>query len=84
MSWWVTFEDRAPACVGVSESKEAALELASEHGTVTEMYPLPYPARPRLDTELDGWNKGQSPSFCYRPGTCKGRSACPRNPSCTS
>ena len=44
---------------------------------------LPYPASPVI------WKfkhpvSGETPNFCHSPEKCKGRTACPNNPSCTS
>lgn len=80
MNWWITFADRAPACVyGGTEDK--ARELAARSGTVETVTTLPYPARPRLD-DREGWGDGQCPSFCHTPHDCAGRTSCPRRPSC--
>jgi len=81
-NWWITFTDRGPACAGCV-TREEAEALASEAGNWTGMEKLPYPANPRLD-DNNGWGEGQTPSFCHRPDSCKGRGSCPRNPSCTS
>lgn len=51
---------------------------ASKFGTVRDFDRLPYPSDPRLDV------RSECPSFCYRPERCKGRTACPHGPSCTS
>jgi hypothetical protein len=43
---------------------------------------LPYPANPII-WQLDHPVAGKTPAFCYRANQCKGRKACPQNPSCT-
>jgi hypothetical protein len=78
--WWITFKDRAPACVGMATYDEA-IKIAKEHGEVTSCNVLPYPASPRLD-DKEGWGPGQHPSFCHDPEFCKGRTACPKSRAC--
>lgn len=79
--WWIEFEGRSPACAGMQTRTEAEA-LGNRVGKVKEMHPLPYPANPRLDTETNGWGKGQHPSFCHAPEKCKGRFSCPQARAC--
>jgi len=80
VSWWITFADRAAACVyGGTEAQ--ARELAAKSGTVETVTTLPYPARPRLD-DREGWGDDQCPSFCYTPTECAGRTFCQKRRSC--
>lgn len=39
---------------------------------------LPYPAQPVLNST------GGTPEFCWEPDNCKGRTSCPKHPSCVS
>lgn len=71
MSYWVTFEDRTPACVLDDSS-------APKFGKVRSIDPLPYPADPVLDDR-----PGRVPSFCYTPEKCKGHSSCQKNWACS-
>lgn len=51
---------------------------------------LPYPAAPRwnfyehqfVNAKGERTSKERCPSFCYDPEGCKGRTSCPKNPSC--
>ena len=81
-AYWVESENNA-GCVEAMNTEEArklgAEALKSE---IIECSSLPYPAQPRLVTHThESW--GVTPSFCYRPHQCKGRSSCPQNYSCT-
>ncbi len=85
MFFWVRFEDRASGTIegdggslGLEAATTDARERAGEFGTVHALDVLPYPSEPRLDV------RSECPSFCYRPNQCKGRTACPTAPSCTS
>lgn len=90
-AYWLTFTDGSKGCCE-GESEYDAKRIA-EHLTgktvaggkyqdiVAEK--LPYPAKPVI-WQLDHPIHGKCPEFCYKPEECKGRGACPRNPSCTS
>jgi len=84
-AYWVTMENGATGCA-YAESEAAARALAEKRAggktTVKKVETLPYPASPRLDA-LDGWGKGQHPSFCYDPKSCAGRSSCPKSYACS-
>lgn len=81
-AFWMKFADRTSACAWVSTEQEAR-DLAATNGKeVVSLTTLPYPTNPRLDKN-EGWGKHQIPSFCYRPESCKGKTACPQRPSCT-
>lgn len=43
---------------------------------------LPYPATPVI-WQLDHPVNGKCPPFCHDPHRCKGKTACPKNYSCT-
>lgn len=78
-AFWVTFTSGQGVCVE-AESKGQARRLVENEvpRVVRSIEQLPYPATPRVGLKTD------CPAFCYTPNTCKGRSACPRRPSCTS
>jgi hypothetical protein len=82
--FWVS-GGRQGGCVE-AEDEEHAIEIARQAGCKGELVAkrLPYPAGPRLGTPH--WNEdcGETPSFCYRPTQCQGRTSCPTRPSCTS
>ena len=80
-AYWVTFEDRDPACVIVEPGgdEERALFLAGE---ATENVPLsakrlPYPSRNQIGPYRDeGW--------CHSPSKCAGHSSCPNRYACSN
>ena len=85
--YWVTFKNRVEfdghkfiyGCIEAT-SEESAIQIANDKFPgceVKECRILPYPALPILHKTMD------TPAFCWRPETCQGRTACPRNPSCT-
>jgi hypothetical protein len=74
-TYWVRFSDRSDACVD-ADTKDAAIVIAAEHGAVTGVVVLPYPAEPRLTT-------GPCPPFCYSPAVCAGRTSCPKDYVCS-
>lgn len=81
-AYWVESENNA-GCVEAMNTEEAR-KLGAEalKAEIIECSRLPYPAQPRLVTHThESW--GVTPSFCYRPHQCKGRSSCPQNYSCT-
>lgn len=90
---WVTFEDGSGACAEIPKGTKQneitafvnALE-ATKGRKLSSWAMLPYPANPRLNPEdhftSDGRNIGPCPSFCYSPKTCRGKSCCPKAPSC--
>lgn len=74
-SYWINnaFCVEAPS---IEDAREKAKSYT--RATVTTVETLPYPATPRYG---EGTN---TPAFCYRPSKCRGYSACPNRPSCTS
>jgi hypothetical protein len=83
-AFWITFAGRKPACVE-ADDKASAEDLAkrlTDGGDVRLVQTLPYPAEPRLN-RVHHHQYGPSPSFCYRPETCAGRTSCPQRRSCT-
>ena len=79
--FWLTFTNYKSGCIEAANEDEAKL-LAATFGEVKTCAILPYPADPRLHKHVDP-KFGVCPSFCWTPASCAGRTACPRNPSCT-
>jgi hypothetical protein len=82
-NFWMTFEDgTAASCQGYDDydAKKIAEKLSGKK--VKECKPLPYPADPSI-WKFDHPLHGKTPSFCFRPKECKGRTACPQAYSCT-
>lgn len=81
--FWMTFKGRGAACMEAPTEQEARTDAAVLTGAeVLTCHVLPYPAEPRLRPYIDPkW--GKYPAFCFRPESCKGKTACPQNYSCT-
>jgi hypothetical protein len=87
--YWLKFTDGSKGyCEGASayDAKLIAEKLTGKQ-VAGEKYepdakPLPYPASPVI-WQLDHPVYGKTPSFCYRPDQCAGKSCCPQNYSCT-
>jgi hypothetical protein len=79
MFYWVILTDGRHGTVE-TEGEETLEEVVKTvvDGTIKTSDQIPYPARPPLRRVTD------TPEFCYSPNYCKGRTACPRGPSCTS
>lgn len=84
--FWIETNQRA-FCMEFNAEVSEASETENLEQIEKELMPgevvkqcsvLPHPASPRVGEKSD------CPSFCYTPNQCKGRGACPRNPSCTS
>lgn len=76
--YWVTFSGRASVCIEAATSDVAKEQAGRITGAVVlTAKSLPYPAEPQIG-EYSG-----VPQFCWRPDTCAGKSACPRNPACS-
>lgn len=84
-AYWISFKSGAPGCVE-ADTEDAALVAAKlETGRdPASCSRLPYPADPRLVVKKFEWNGKEmvSPSFCFQPEKCKGKTSCPRNYSC--
>ena len=90
-TYWLTFTDGTHGCCQGQNERDA--KVIAEHLTGKtvkggrlkdiEAKSLPYPASPII-WQLDHPVRGKTPDFCYMPGSCAGRTACPRQPSCTS
>lgn len=76
--YWVTYTDHYSRCIE-AYSELAVYREASLIGQIKSVKRLPYPAVPRASPKIS-----QCPAFCFMPHECQGRTACPRNPSCTS
>lgn len=85
-AFWVTFDSGNARCVEAATS-ELATERAATVGVVKSVQQLPYPAEPRMEPhETYTWNNGTvaaTPSFCYKPRECAGRSSCPQRYACS-
>jgi hypothetical protein len=76
--YWVEFDSRAAVCVEATDPIEAtSLAVAETKASVVKVRVLPYPAEPRVG------ERGDCPSFCYRPRECAGRTACPQAYACS-
>ena len=88
--WWITFTDGSKACCEGQSAYD--VKRIAEHltGKVVaggkyediEAEGLPYPASPII-WRFDHPVFGMTPTFCFRPNECAGRSACPQGRSCT-
>ncbi len=75
-TWWVTLKSGGSACYeGTKDEVRKRIHVAGK-GEISSIETLPYPADPRTEPH------GPCPSFCYKPETCKGRTACPGRLSC--
>jgi hypothetical protein len=89
-TFWLTFTDNTQAsCQGDGEfdAKQIAEKLTGKTvagGKYKDIAAvvLPYPADPCV-WKFEHPLHGKTPSFCFRPTQCKGRTACPQNYSCT-
>ena len=76
MYFWIDFALGGSGCLEAND-RDAAIEAGRAIREVRDVNVIPYPSQPYLsDIEC--------PDFCYQPSRCKGRTACPQNPSCTS
>ncbi len=80
--FWIEFVNRKPGMMaaqseGDKSAEDVARTKAEALGEVAAVYPLPYPAEPRLESERHGW-----PSFCTYPNKCKGHTSCQARQSC--
>lgn len=89
-AYWIVFTDGQRACCEglhpddaqrIAEAltgKKVAIDPSSRKPSVR---PLPYPAKPVI------WRFyhpviGATPTFCFRPDECAGRTSCPRDRAC--
>lgn len=81
-AWWLTFTDGSAACCeggSAYDAKRIAEHLTDKTVAGGEFKdiaatPLPYPATPII-WQLDHPVSGKTPTFCYRPAECAGKSA---------
>ena len=89
--YWLTFTDGTKGyCEGnslydakmiaehITKKKVAGGEYKDIDGQI-----LPYPSTPVI-WQFTHPIHGKTPTFCHSPEKCKGRTACPSHPSCTS
>lgn len=86
-AYWLENGSKAIGCVE-ADSEEEAKKIAKEKTGIdaTGCSRIPYPSTPRLNEKVHKDSKGKeyvTPSFCYRPEQCKGRSSCPQDYACT-
>ena len=80
-AYWLKFPTKQAGCVEADSQDRAhaiGKEKVGEAPTSCEV--LPYPADPRLNKAEHSW--GFTPSFCFEPNRCAGRTSCPRDYSC--
>lgn len=81
MYFWCHFARRSPACIKAeAESQVAGIAMEKVGEAPIRVSRLPYAAEPRINCD----DKRLDIPFCWKPESCAGHSACPRNPSCTS
>lgn len=82
-AFWVRFTKGKPACVEAQDADAAKAEAEKLSGrAVARVDRLPYPCEPRLNKHLQP-HGSVTPSFCFRPDQCCGRTSCPQRYSCT-
>jgi hypothetical protein len=89
-SYWITFTDGTQGCCqGESpyDAKQIAEHVSGKTVSGTKYGDdgaevLPYPAEPVI-WQFEHPICGKTPTFCYKPKQCVGRSSCPQNRSCT-
>jgi hypothetical protein len=75
--FWVKFTTGYPAFIDAKNEDHARAEAATlSKREVKEIFTLPYPAEPQLNTT-------DCQPFCYTPEMCKGHTCCPKNYACT-
>lgn len=77
MFFWVEYWKRSSGTVQGKDEDEAR-EIASRYGSVSLLKVIPYPAEPKIYVE------SSTPSFCWKPIVCRGRTCCPNDRSCSS
>jgi hypothetical protein len=76
-AYWLIFPTAEAGCVEAESEGEANIIGQKERGEPPKTIKiLPYPADQRI-----GKRTG-TPSFCFQPDKCQGRSSCPRRISC--
>lgn len=78
--FWVRFATRQPGTVFAESEQDAIAKGAKITGCkATYAAPLPYPAEPIINAAD---NTHGTPSFCFEPEQCAGRTSCPRRHAC--
>lgn len=96
-AFWLKFTDGSEGCcegtygadavriaehlTGKTVAVEAEHRYKPEQGEAVKI--LPYPTG-NMIWQFEHPVYGKTPGFCYRGAQCRGRTACPGNPSCTS
>lgn len=90
--YWIKFDDgSAGYCEGQNpyDAKEIAEKLTGKIAVETgdnkwqpKLKTLPYPAKPII-WQFEHPVRGKCPPFCYTPGQCCGRTACPKSYACS-
>jgi hypothetical protein len=76
--YWLSFTDGSSACMEAKTLVQAIISAEDLTGkVVTSGRCLPYPAVPRIG------EMSNTPSFCYDPARCMGKSSCPKDHACT-
>lgn len=83
MFWWVDYKGGAGfiEADGAPEARAIAEKVTGKE--VVRARPIPYPAEPIIFQGPGRPGVGPCPPFCYAPAQCAGRTACPKNPSCS-
>lgn len=80
--FWITFSDGSAACCegqSMLDAKLIAERLTGKTSVKAEV--LPYPAHPVI-WQFNHPVYGVTPTFCFSPSRCVGRTACQRSISC--
>lgn len=83
--FWVALPSGKRMCIDAASEADVQVRAdEAQLGAVKVLGRLPYAAEPRLPIGTVGWGQeNASPSFCYAPNQCLGRSCCPQRYSCT-
>jgi hypothetical protein len=81
-TYWIKFPSKPAGCVQADdEDKAKAIAFEAMGEEPKSCQSLPYPATPRINKiEHPQW--GVTPSFCFDPDRCAGKTSCPKNYSC--
>ena len=79
MYYWVESSTGEKGTVTAQNKAEAKrIARTKMDGMIVRANVLPYPAAPVLNST------GGCPEFCWEPDNCKGRTSCPKQPTCVS
>ncbi len=78
--YWVEYEGGDKGTIQASSIEHGwkVADRLSKGRKVLRVNSLPYPSLPAL------MDLGGHPEFCQKPNECKGKTSCPRQPSCVS